>query len=324
MSNVSVIVPTFNSEGLIVETLKAIFSQTNPPAEVIVIDDQSTDDTASRVAAFPVRYYKTPQNGGVGRARNFGVSHAASEWIAFCDHDDIWRRNYLERFMAHMKPDSFYGFSNWVDLLGDVWTNIEKFAAAPPGFFDDLQTPLYRKLIQFVPVWPSATLIRKDFFDKIGGFDQQFSRFATEDFEFTLRCNEYAPAVIVKEPLVGIRKHQGNYSAGKVRQQLSDAAILEYARDNHRSGRLFKTEIDRSVIERRLGALGDAFAYGDLQTVRAIAELLPPDAMDARARLKIAMARSRVVPGALVRTLFGPREGRPRAGRYTAHPATLR
>ncbi len=323
MFPVSVVIPTFNSDGLIVQTLRSVLAQTLPPAEVIVVDDGSTDDTEQLVRAFPVRYCRV-ENGGPSKARNVGVALANSEWIAFCDHDDLWRPTYLERFAAHMRPASFYGFANWVDIIGDVWTAQEKFSAAPEGFFAEPEQPFYRHLLDFVPVWPSATLIRKDFFDSLGGFDPRFSRFATEDLDFTLRCNEHAPAVVMHEALVGIRRHQGNYSYGLIRKLLSDSTILEWARDQHRLGRTLRPEIDRVIIKRRLWALNEAFQNGDTATVRDIAALLPSATIPAKARVKIALAKSRIVPGALLRTLFGsPRLDQPPGkGKYDATPAT--
>jgi glycosyltransferase involved in cell wall biosynthesis len=319
--SISVIVPTFNSEGLIIETLQAIFAQTLPPAEVIVVDDGSMDDTEQILRSFPVRYYRV-ENGGPGRARNAGVALATSEWIGFCDHDDLWRPKYLERFAANLNAASFYGFANWVDLIGDVWTSQEKFSAAPVGFFARLDQPLYPQMIKFVPVWPSATLIRKDFFLRIGGFNPKFSRFATEDFEFALRCNEHAPAVVMCEALVGIRKHRGNYSGGRVRQFLSDASILEWARDHHATGRTLRPEIDRSVVERRLGALNEAFLSGDTAMVRDIAALLPANAIPTKARMKVMLAKSRVVPGSLLRRMFGRSGQDEPPGKYAVVPAT--
>lgn len=318
---VSVIVPTYNSEGLIVPTLRAIFAQTLPPAEVIVIDDGCTDDTEQLVRAFPVRYVRM-ENGGPGRARNAGVALAVSDWIAFCDHDDLWRPTYLERFTARLRPDSFYGFANWVDVIDDTWTGRSSFGDAPEGFFANLGQPLYRRILEYIPVWPSATLIRKDFFQRIGGFNPKFSRFATEDLEFTLRCNEHAPVVVMHEPLVGIRKHAGNYSYGRIRQFLSDSTILEFAREEHRLGRMLRAEIDQSILYRRLRALDEAFLTGDMATVRDVAALLPHGEAPARARAKIAVAQSRVVPGALLRILFGRQESRPQPAKYAAAPAT--
>src|SRR5579872_1896806 len=90
-AGVSVVIPTYNRATLIGDTIDSILRQTVPPAEVIVVDDGSTDDTAAVVARYggAVRYHRI-ENSGPGVARNIGVSLARSPWIAFCDSDDIW------------------------------------------------------------------------------------------------------------------------------------------------------------------------------------------------------------------------------------------
>ena len=99
--SISVVVPTYNRASLIGETIESILSQSYPPAEVIVVDDGSTDATESTIRSFPstVKYYRI-ENSRTPAARNFGVSQAASPWIAFCDHDDLWTRDKLANQIA--------------------------------------------------------------------------------------------------------------------------------------------------------------------------------------------------------------------------------
>ena len=322
MPSVSVVMPVFNGARLIHETLQAVLGQSLPPTEIIVVDDGSTDDTAERIAAIPsVRYVRVP-NGGAGRARNAGVAMAAGEWIAFCDHDDLWRPSYLQTLAERLSATSQYGFSNWVDVLDDQWTGQEKFSGLPAGFLSDLGLPLYRKLIDFNPVWPSATFVRKAFFDGIGGFNPRFSRFATEDFEFTLRCSEHLGVVVLREPLVGIRKHEGNYSKGRVRQLLSDAAILEWSSAGHEAGRTFAREMLRNAAQRRSRALDEAFLRGNMQQVREIVALIPSKHRTAKTRAKAALAQSRIVPGTVLRGLIGRGPEQHQVGTYSDAAAT--
>jgi len=96
---VSVIVPVFNGERYLAEALESIFGQTRPPAEVIVVDDGSTDRTAEVAGRFPVRCLHQ-ENRGVAAARNAGVQAAAGDLLAFLDHDDLWIADKLERQLA--------------------------------------------------------------------------------------------------------------------------------------------------------------------------------------------------------------------------------
>jgi glycosyltransferase involved in cell wall biosynthesis len=321
LPTISVIVPVFNSAHLVGQTLTAIFAQTQVPLEVIAIDDGSTDGSAEVLRQFPVRLLHQA-NAGPGQARNAGVAVARGDWLAFCDHDDLWRPTYLERFSALMTPGSFYGFANFTDVIDDKWGQTDKFATAPADFFSQPDQPLYSRLIDFTPVWPSASLIQRDYFNAIGGFNPKFSRYATEDLEFNLRCNERAPALVLHDVLVGIRKHIGNYSAGKLRQQLSDSAILDWSNLNHRLGLANGAAMQRAVRRLRLQALDVAFADGDLAHVREIAALLGAGSLPVKQQIKHRVAQSRVVPGGILRWLLNGRSTFPARRTYESSSPT--
>jgi hypothetical protein len=159
--------------------------------------------------------------------------------------------------------------------------------------------------------------MQRTFFELAGRFDPRFSRYATEDFEFTLRCNEYGGAHVVFETGVGIRKHSGNYSRGTWRQHLSDIAILEWAMEHHRLGRENRRLVEESILSRARDAVGEAFAAGELASVRELANKIPARSLDMKSWLKIAVARSHCVPGSLVNALIGRREP---AGVYEKAP----
>ena len=93
---IAAVVPCYNSSGTIAETLKSIFEQTYPCHEVIVVDDGSLDGTEEKVRQFDKVKYIRQKNSGVSAARNKGVEVAESDWIAFCDADDIWHPNKME------------------------------------------------------------------------------------------------------------------------------------------------------------------------------------------------------------------------------------
>ena len=98
---ISVVIPTYNRAHLIGRAIESVLRQSKRPAEIIVVDDGSTDDTREQIVSFGslVRYiYQT--NSGASAARNRGVREARSEWIAFLDSDDLWLETHLER-MAH-------------------------------------------------------------------------------------------------------------------------------------------------------------------------------------------------------------------------------
>ncbi len=94
----SVIIPAYNAEGFIKNSITSVLNQTNGDFELIIIDDGSTDATAEIIKSFSdkrIRYIYQ-QNGGVSSARNKGVIESKGEYICFLDADDEWRENHLE------------------------------------------------------------------------------------------------------------------------------------------------------------------------------------------------------------------------------------
>lgn len=98
MPATSVIIPTYNRAGQVTAAVRSILGQTEPPAEIIVVDDGSTDGTEEALAPFMerIRYIRKP-NGGASSARNLGVIMATGDWIAFLDSDDTWHPEKLAR-----------------------------------------------------------------------------------------------------------------------------------------------------------------------------------------------------------------------------------
>src|SRR5438105_15612224 len=104
--NVSVVIPTFNRERKLIEALQSVVNQSFPAREIIVVDDASTDGTASinfHSLDPRIRYVRHNQNRGGAVARNTGVQCASGNWIAFLDSDDVWLPNKLQRQRERMQ-----------------------------------------------------------------------------------------------------------------------------------------------------------------------------------------------------------------------------
>jgi glycosyltransferase involved in cell wall biosynthesis len=95
---VSVIIPTHNGARWVAESVTSALRQAYSPAEVIVVDDGSTDETAAVLRQFGprIQVIHGPQ-GGIGAARNSGLAQASGDYLAFLDHDDLWREDKLEK-----------------------------------------------------------------------------------------------------------------------------------------------------------------------------------------------------------------------------------
>jgi glycosyltransferase involved in cell wall biosynthesis len=102
----SVIIPVFNGAMLVDDAIDSILKQLDPPDEVIVIDDASTDETPQKLAALVPRITVLQGRGeGPSAARNLGIAVARGDFIAFLDHDDLWPPNRHRMLLAALQAD---------------------------------------------------------------------------------------------------------------------------------------------------------------------------------------------------------------------------
>lgn len=298
--DVSVIVPTYNRADLIGQTLSAIRSQSVKPAEIVVVDDGSTDDTRDVVGRYPDVRYVRIENSGVCRARNLGVETSSGDLIAFCDSDDLWLATHLEEQLRALGASggSEYCFTNFRFVVDGRWAERTVLDRAPADFWPErrrsphpdtlvVDVPLYDRLIRFQPIFPSTLLMSRGFFERVGGFDERFAGITTEDFEFTLRCNEHAGAVVCLPASVGIRKHGGNVSGDHLADHLGQIEILEHALESHACGALHRDLVLERIHEHRQHAFDHAFDRRESKLTRELGKQLEPRDAGWRRRLKL-------------------------------------
>lgn len=123
---VSIIMPSWNTEKYIAESIKSVLAQTYTNWELIIVDDCSTDNTDEVIANFcdkRIRYLKNTQNSGAALTRNRALREAKGEWIAFLDSDDIWLPEKLEKQIKFMKKNdyvfSYHDFEK-IDEVGNT------------------------------------------------------------------------------------------------------------------------------------------------------------------------------------------------------------
>jgi glycosyltransferase involved in cell wall biosynthesis len=297
--DVSVVIPTYNRAGLLPFTLDAVLAQTVPPREVIVVDDGSRDDTLSVVARYqPIVRVVSIGNSGSIVARNVGLRAAVAPIVAFCDSDDLWRLDFLDRMAAlwQAEPRTRVAYANFRLVRDDMWVAETKFDEAPAEFWAGLRSvgdglgvfdqPIVDRLVGFQPFFPSACVADRLAMLEAGGWDEGVGRTVGDDFGTVLRLGELHPFGAISEPLVGIRKHLGNFSANVRAMNLGDANILEYVLASRPSLAAHAALIRASVARRRRDALDSAFADGDFAAVRAIYRLLPDGGASNRLQLK--------------------------------------
>lgn len=182
--SVCVIIPYYNGSKYIERSAQSVLEQTVPPEEFIVVNDGSSDDESAKLEKISRKMgFKVlnKENGGQGSARNYGVLHTKSNLISFLDQDDFYLKNHIEILLNKVRHnDPYFG---WVygDLIeADEDGNIIRrntvihHSTHPKTFLYDL-------LGQDMHVLPSASLIRREAYESVGGFDPQFTGYEDDD-----------------------------------------------------------------------------------------------------------------------------------------------
>lgn len=215
---VSVIVPVFNGERFLAETLDSLRAQTFSAWEALLVDDGSSDGTASLMSKYAreeprFKVLKHDQNYGLSAARNTGIAQATGEWVALLDGDDVWIPSKLERQLSIAKDNAKANFlfcNYWVwDGTTTLRTRYQKKRRFPAG-------DVSRELRRFNLFAPSSVVIKKETLSKAGPFDPELR--AVEDWDMWLRIAEgRIYALGVWEPQFKYRVWGGNMSANSAR-----------------------------------------------------------------------------------------------------------
>lgn len=295
--SISLVIPTYNRGHLIAETLDSALAQQPPFLEIIVVDDGSTDDTATVLARYAdrVQLHSGP-NGGVQRARNRAVEAARGEYIAMCDSDDLLEPGYVATMQAWLRdhPECNSIYSNFA-TFDEHGVHADKFSQAPAQFFEGAlrsgafwhgMPDLYLRTLAFQPLFPSGNVIRRSLYAELGGYDPRFNGVGAEDYEFCLRLLEAGETALCNDVLIRIRRHGANDSTDNVRQVGGTVQILEFALAHHRSAPRYREAILASIDERRLDMFNGTFARGDFATAAQTLALLRQRPQDVKFRLK--------------------------------------
>jgi glycosyltransferase involved in cell wall biosynthesis len=220
---VSVIMPFFNLERFIEESIDSVLAQTYPDWELLLIDDGSTDGSpaiARRYAGLhPERIRYLSHEGGANRgasaSRNLGIREARGEYIALLDADDTWVPRKLEEQVAildaHPDVGSLYGrtlyWYSWTGLDRDRERDFVDHRSLPTGRVHHPPALLVATLTGRAAVPGTCSLLaRKSVIDGIGGFEEEFTRLY-EDQVFYAKLFLAAPVYVSGECWDRYRRH---------------------------------------------------------------------------------------------------------------------
>jgi hypothetical protein len=220
---VTVVIPAHDRAATIARAVRTAFEQRpSPPAEVIVVDDCSADDTARVAREAGARVIRHETNRGAGAARNTGIAHATHPWIALLDSDDEWLPNHLATLWAHRDghvllsgaalqrtPTGEYGYVGTAAARGRV-----------------VRSPLAIAGLSFFVA--SGVVVRKDAVVDAGGFR---ALYGVEDLDLWLRVLERGTAYASPVVSVLYHVHAGQVSGDAARMEAGHRAVLESCRD---------------------------------------------------------------------------------------------
>jgi glycosyltransferase involved in cell wall biosynthesis len=224
-NSITVVIPVYNGASYLAECVESVLAQTQPAADIIMIDDGSDDDTA-RIAATldaPLRY-KRQTHGGASSARNAGANLVRTEFMAFLDCDDLWLPTKLEMQLAALLQ---------CEGSAMVGCHVEQFVGTELA-------PIEAAKLRFeanpIPGWsPSTLFLRTRDFERAGLFDEaiEIGEFA----EWFARARDIGiNPIMLPDVLCRRRLHRDNLGRRRNDKRSHYARALKKVIDRRRGG----------------------------------------------------------------------------------------
>lgn len=214
---VSVVIPAYNAEKFIHQTISSVLEQTFPgQIEILVVDDASADGTEAVVRAIQpennrvLRYFKNEENKGVAATRNYGVQQAGGDYVAFLDADDWWTKDKIEKqlqLLEQSQEEYCFCFSGR-ELMNAEGKSLGKTIPAP-------ERVTFQKMLRTDYVTCSSVLIKREL---ALAYPMEYDQFC-EDYICWMRIlKDHGAAAGINEPLVKYRIVAGSKSNNKLKQ----------------------------------------------------------------------------------------------------------
>lgn len=223
---ISVVMPVFNGETYIVEAVESVLSQSTFRFDLIIVDDGSTDHTASIACKFgPLIRYCYQMHSGISAARNKGVQMAQGDFLAFLDADDLWTKNKTNlQWKAFEKEPE----------LDMVFGNVRQFIS--PDLSEDEKANINIPVETLAGQVPGSMLIRKKSFLRVGLFKEELK--LGEFIDWYARAVELnLKSIMLPDIVLERRIHKTNTGILQRNQRSGYVHALKAALDRRRSGK---------------------------------------------------------------------------------------
>ncbi len=290
-ADISVVIPSFDRTTLALDSVRSVLGQTTPVREIIVVAN-GDDEHAAFWAANSGGIVKVVREAAPGQqaARSTGIRAAVSSWVALLDDDDIYLPNFIESVLPAIEDGRADIVATdhrkfWPDRIDSKTSN----EAASSGYWKGIRPcdpgvewsfvgkfPLHL-LLKRIPIYPSTTIIRRDFAVGIGGFDSRMYGIRSEDIEFLIRALTYGNLSLVWRPLVHYRIHSGNLTRDRNERVIGKWRVFEFVRENHpHLPEDFRRALERDLPRRRRDIARLASQVGDAKLHDEVRGVLHP------------------------------------------------
>jgi glycosyltransferase involved in cell wall biosynthesis len=221
---VSVVIPAYNAERFIRQTLDSVLAQTYQNLEVIVVDDGSTDRTRECVLSYRdrVTYLYEENSGGCSKPRNEGIRAASGALLAFIDADDVMAPHRIAREVEFLieHPEAALVFTNYQDFTGDVMAAENHFDTCPllsdllrnaPQGDLILDSDVSTEMFLTENFGSASPMVRREAIDSVGAFDESLK--PGEDFDFQFRVASAYKIGVISRVAWHKRQHPDNMSS---------------------------------------------------------------------------------------------------------------
>jgi glycosyltransferase involved in cell wall biosynthesis len=306
--DVTGVIALYNGATHIVDAIQSMLSQMEPPLEIIIVDDGSSDDSVGVIKAFMAENSQADalvkifhqENAGQSTARNRGVKEAAGLFVAFLDQDDSWEPTHISHLRAFFEsaPRLGWVYTDFNEI--DQHTRfirrnfLKKQSYSPPA------SSVFGLIDADMMMLPSSSLIRTVAFEEVGGFDPQFRGYEDDDLFFRIFVAgwsfEYDP-----ESLVNYRIHPDNSSRGLSFPQSRIRFYRKYrdfyTRDDDYFNKFFHGHLAPRMISAAIqdAAIADRDHFDEARILAAsfLEELFTDTGFNARSRLVLFIAKRR-------------------------------
>lgn len=228
---IGIVIPARNAGATIGDTLAALQTATGVDADILVVDGESNDVTASVAASYGARVVSQPAR-GVYDAVNIGLAAVRGEWLTYINADDILYASTLaDRIQSAAAHDVTYGPVDFIDASG---RRLHRWHSARPSFL----LSVYRAGMS--PLLQQGTLFRREVFERLGGFDTRWHLVADADFWFRALEHGYRFHRTTNAAVAAFRMHAQQLSRVHAAESREEHAAMtaHHGRDDALAGRL--------------------------------------------------------------------------------------